>query len=378
MYRFDTRTVATLDAGGTNLVFGAMRSCKFITEPITLPSKAHNLEECLGQIVSGFEQIFARLDEKPVAISFAFPGAPDQQGVIGGDLINFPSFRDGFALGPYLEEKFQVPVFINNDGDLFAYGEAKAGVLQDINRRVAALGGNRVYHNLVGFTFGTGLGLGEVINDQLNRGNNACIEVCFLRNRLNPELLCEENASIRGVMREYRELSGLDTKGMTPYDVFLVAEGRKEGDAQAAREAFARFGKVAGDVIAQVITLTDAIAVYAGGLAEAMKYIKPAMLQEIRSKIGMADGRQVDRLLMKVFDLDDEGEFAQFVVGDSRQLKVPGSTRTVTYDPMRRTGLIKSKLGASKAIFVGAYTYALSKIDADANAFSTERDFVTA
>ena len=93
--------------------------------------------------------------------------------MIGGDLINFPSFRDGFALGPYLEEKFRVPVFINNDGDLFAYGEAKAGVLQDINRRVAALGGKRVYHNLVGFTFGTGLGLGEVINDQLNRGNNA-------------------------------------------------------------------------------------------------------------------------------------------------------------------------------------------------------------
>lgn len=37
MYKNDNRIVATLDAGGTNLVFGAMRGCEFITDPITLP-----------------------------------------------------------------------------------------------------------------------------------------------------------------------------------------------------------------------------------------------------------------------------------------------------------------------------------------------------
>ena len=35
--------------------------------------------------------------------------------------------RLGVALGPMLEEKFRIPVFINNDGDLFAYVEAIAG-----------------------------------------------------------------------------------------------------------------------------------------------------------------------------------------------------------------------------------------------------------
>ena len=32
MYRNDQRTVITLDAGGTNFVFGAMRANKFIVE----------------------------------------------------------------------------------------------------------------------------------------------------------------------------------------------------------------------------------------------------------------------------------------------------------------------------------------------------------
>ena len=46
------------------------------------------------------------------------------------------------------------------------------------------------------------------------------------------------------------------------------------------------------------------------------------------------------------------------------ELKVYGSDKTVTYDPMKRTGVCISKLGASKAISIGAYTYALSQLDA--------------
>ena len=50
MYRFDNRIVATLDAGGTNLVFGAMKGCEFIVDPITLPSNATDLDLCLKTI----------------------------------------------------------------------------------------------------------------------------------------------------------------------------------------------------------------------------------------------------------------------------------------------------------------------------------------
>ena len=47
MYKHDNRIVVTLDAGGTNFVFGAMRGCEFITEPITYHSNAHDLDLCL-------------------------------------------------------------------------------------------------------------------------------------------------------------------------------------------------------------------------------------------------------------------------------------------------------------------------------------------
>ena len=87
--------------------------------------------------MEGMRHISSQTDIPPVAISFAFPGPADYRNGIIGDLPNFPSFRGGVALGPYLSRKFGLPVFINNDGNLFAYGEALCGALPEINSRLA-------------------------------------------------------------------------------------------------------------------------------------------------------------------------------------------------------------------------------------------------
>lgn len=363
MYRSDNRIVITLDAGGTNFVFGAMCGYEFIIPPITYPSNAHDLDLCLATMVKGFEEVINLLPESPVAISFAFPGPADYRaGIIGGYLPNFPSFRDGVALGPFLSKKFKLPVFINNDGDLFAFGEASGGALPDINKRIKELGGHRQYSNLLGYTFGTGLGIGSVINGKLNLGNNSCVETFCLRNKRNTGIIVEEGASIRAIKREYAALSG-DSSDLTPYDIFLIADGVKDGDRNAAKRAFELFGEIAGDAFSTAVTLTDSLVVIGGGLTGAAKYIMPALLKEMRSSIETLSGDKVQRVQPKVFNLDDEQEFAQFVKGESRNLKVYGSDEAVIYDPMKRTGITLSKLGASKAISVGAYVYALSSID---------------
>ena len=100
-YKNDARVVLTLDAGGNSLRFNAMKGEEFILETITLPSNANDLDLCLETMVTGFKTVINQLgDTKPVAISFAFPGPADYPaGIIGGFLPNFPSFRDGVALG---------------------------------------------------------------------------------------------------------------------------------------------------------------------------------------------------------------------------------------------------------------------------------------
>lgn len=364
MYKFDKRIVITLDAGGTNFVFGAMQSNDFIVEPITLPSNAQDLDLCLSTMVSGFEQIISKLDSKPVAISFAFPGPADYpHGIIGGYLPNFPSFRNGVALGPFLEDKFGIPVFINNDGDLYAYGEALGGMLPEINSRLAELGSTKVYKNLLGFTFGTGFGMGMVIDNHLNLGNNSCAEVFCLRHKKYPEVYVEEGVAVRAIKRVYAERSGDVDHAFEPKDICEIAEGKREGNREAAIAAFEEFGEVAGDAIATAVTLTDSLVVIGGGLTGARKYFMPSLMKQLRGVLHSVKGEEIPRMPLKAFDLDDEEEFVQFAHGAARPIKVYGTDRTVIYDPLKATGVAITKLGASKAISIGAYSYALSMLD---------------
>lgn len=365
MYRYDKRVVVTLDAGGTNLVFGAMQANKFICDPITLPSNAQDLDKCLATIVDGFTRIINSLETKPVAISFAFPGPADYpNGIIGGYLPNFPSFRDGVALGPMLEEKFGLPVFINNDGDLFAYGEAIGGALPEINERLEKAGSSKRYHNLLGYTFGTGFGIGMVVDNRLNRGDNSCVETFCLRHKLQPELFVEEGVAIRAIKRVYAQESGTNDPDLQPKDICDIAEGKRPGNPEAARRAFEEFGEVAGDAIATAAQLTDGLIVIGGGLTGARKYFMPALLKEMRSTLRSLGGSETNRVQMKVFDLDVPEEFDAFARGEARRIKVYGSDREVVYDPMKRIGVTISKIGASSAISIGAYSFALAQIDA--------------
>lgn len=363
-YKTDSRIVLTLDAGGTNMVFGAMRGGEFIVDTITLPSNAQNLDLCLETMVVGFKSIIEKLQEKPVAISFAFPGPADYpNGIIGGFLPNFPSFRDGVALGPFLEDKFGIPVFINNDGDLYAYGEALGGLLPEINARLEAAGSSKRYKNLIGYTFGTGLGIGTVINGELNRGDNSCVETFCLPHKKMHDIIVEDGAAIRAVKRVYGELSGQPDHKFEPKDIYDIAEGKIEGDVEAAKKAFAEMGEIAGDAMAIAVTIIDGLIVIGGGITAAAKYIKPALLETLRGKIKTLKGDELNRVQMKVYDLDDEAEFAAFAQGEQRKLKVYGTDKEVVYDPQKRVGVAISKLGASKAISIGAYTFALNQID---------------
>lgn len=354
--------VMTLDAGGTNFVFSAIQDACEIVEPIVLPSCADCLERCLSNLVKGFRLVKSELPKPPVAISFAFPGPADYSAGIIGNLPNFPSFRGGVPLGPMLENIFGVPVFINNDGNLFAYGEALAGALPDLNRRLREAGSLKQYKNLLGVTLGTGFGAGVVIDGELLLGDNAAGgDIWCFRNKKYPDRIVEESVSIRAVKRVYAERSG-DATPYTPKDIFEIAERLRPGNREAAIAAFAEMGEMAGDALASAVTLIDGVIVIGGGLVGASRYIMPSLMKELNSSLSMMDGTRLDRLQMKAYWLDDEADFAEFAKGEAARIAIPGTDRTVEYDPCKRIGVMVSRQGASRSIAMGAYVYALNHL----------------
>jgi len=357
----DMRIVMTLDAGGTGLKFSAMRGNRLIVDPMSLPSEPDNLDRCLGNIVDGFQSLKRLLPEPPVAISFAFPGPADYPAGITNNLSNLPAFRGGVALGPFLEEKFGIPVFINNDGDLFVYGEAIAGFLPYVNRLLEQAGSPKRYRNLFGITLGTGLGGGIVRNGELFIGDNSVGgEAWLLRNKLDPAVNAEEGASIRAVRRVYASQCGISfEQAPEPRVIFEIGMGRAEGNRVAAVEAFRRLAEVAGDVLAQALTLVDALAVIGGGISGAY----PLFLPPLVAAMNAAYNNGLPRLISRAFNIEDSAERDSFLKGEVREITVPGSTRKIRYDPMQRTAVGISRLGTSEAVAIGAYAFALRSLE---------------
>ncbi|MBW6490683.1 MAG: ROK family protein [Lentimicrobium sp.] len=364
-YNEDKRVVMTLDAGGTNFVFSAVQAELEIIDPIVIPAEGNTLDIVLNKIIQGFNEVKAKLNVMPVAISFSFPGPAEYELGIIGDLENLPTFRGGVALGPMLEENFNIPVYINNDGDLFALGEAIAGLLPEINERIRSSNSPKTYQNLLGVTFGTGFGGGIVSRGQLFLGDNSAQgEINRMRNKLHTNSSVEENVSIRGIKRVFCRGTGKEYDVCPePKEIFEIGMGLRPGNKEAAITAFHRMAEVAGDSIANAITLIDGLVVIGGGLAGAHPLFLQRLVDEMNSNFTTVVGTALDRMEIKAFNLEDKNEFDRFYEGDTREIRIPFSSRRIQYDPMKRIGVGVSRLGTSKAVSIGAYAFALKKLD---------------
>ena len=359
----DTKSIIfVLDAGGTGFKFSAVQDYKEIIEPFTIKTASDTLEEQLNKIIEGFRRT-EELCGKPAAISFCFPGPADYTNGIIGDLANLPLFRGGVALKDMLENEFKVPVYINNDGDLFAYGEALGGVLPEINAMLEKAGNPKRYKNLVGLTLGTGFGGGVVLDGKLLQGDNSAgAEVWCMRNILYPQTSAEDSISIRGVRRVYAREAEIEfNDAPQPFDIYEIAMGNKEGNKDAALKAWDEFAIVLADIIANIATVVDGIVVLGGGLSGASKIFMPKVVELLNKEYPGLDGNKIPRMEISAYNLDDEQGRKDFASVTGKMIKVPFSDKEVWYDPSKKIGITATKLGTSSAVCIGAYAYAMNK-----------------
>jgi len=354
----------TLDAGGTQFVFSAIQAQKEIIRPIVYPAEIHSLDSCLQLLYAGFGQVMKQLPRKPVAVSFAFPGPADyEQGIIG-DLPNLPCFRGGIPLGPLLRHHFRLPVFINNDGNLFAYGEAIGGLLPRVNEMLAQTGKSKRYRHLFGITLGTGIGAGLVIHQKMHRGDNsAAAEVWTMTDHLNPETFIEEEAGIRGIRRHYARLAGLSSdEAPMPKELFEIAGGGKAGDREAALRTFHDLGRRVGSLLADAAAMVDGLMVIGGGVTGAHAFFMPALIEEMNRPLYGYEGRSIARIF-RAYNLENPGQREAFLNTAVQKIDVPGCAKPLDYHPIKSIGVGLSVLGTSRAASVGAYAFALDQLD---------------
>ena len=144
-----------IDLGGTNARAGIVKND-------TLLSIESQRVSSDGSSVKVLEELFSLIDRcinKDVeAIGIGVPGLVDMQSGIVYDVLNIPAWKETH-LKKIMEDRYQLPVFINNDSNCFALGELYFG---------KGIG----HDSMLGITIGTGLGTGIIIDKKLYSGKN--------------------------------------------------------------------------------------------------------------------------------------------------------------------------------------------------------------
>ena len=356
----ESPVILVLDAGGTNLVFNAVQNGHVVGKPVILPAKSENLNEFLQKLIVGFKTISDQSPKVASAISFCFPGPADyEQGIIG-DLENLPFFRGGVPLKHMLENKFEIPVFINNDGDLFALGEALGGLQAEIN-----FASKKTYRNLLGVTLGTGFGGGIVSNGRLFTGDNSAAgEINRMSNFFDSSQSVEEVLSIRGIKKLFAEKTGESILDVPePYDIYRIGMGELPGEKDAAIEAWEDLAVVLADAIANAVTLVDGNVVIGGGLSGAYPLFLGKTVELLNGHFKKETGETVDRMEIKAYNWHNKQCKEDFLTYNPKKIAVPFSDEFVEWDNSKKFAIGISALGTSQAVALGAYHFAMNHLE---------------
>ncbi len=230
-------------------------------------------EEVLEDVFSVIDPL---MNDNITAIGIGVPGVVDIEEGIVYDVIYIPSWKK-IPLQKYLQQRYHVPVFVNNDANCFALGEYYYGV------------GNG-YDSMIGLTIGTGVGAGIVINQKLYAGMNCG---------------AGEFGSIEYLDKTYEYYcSGSFFQNVHGVNGELVFHKAKEGDAVALK-LYDDLGEHLGNCIKMIVyAYNPRLIVLGGSVRHAYPYFQKTMWKQIKTCLFT---NSVERLTIEVSSLHNSG-----------------------------------------------------------------------
>ena len=243
-----------IDLGGTNLCMGLVDN-GIVVRTISVPSFSPSscVEETL-EYMSGHISSVMSSDIRRIGIGV--PSVVDiNQGIVY-NAANIPSWEE-VHLKEFLEDRFRVPVSVNNDANCYAmgaYGTYPAESKPEV---------------LVTVTLGTGIGIGVVDHGRLVCGANCGAgELGYLPYK-------------DSCLEDYCSRQFFDRHGLKPHEASAAALA---GDAESIR-LFEEFGRHLGHALMVLMYAYDpSHIVFGGGIAKALPLFREAMEKYVRER----------------------------------------------------------------------------------------------
>lgn len=269
----DNKVILGMDLGATNIRGGLVREKEIISMKEKPIRSGGTVEDVLEDIFFIADSL---INPGVAGIGIGVPSVVDVEKGIVYDVQYIPSWKE-VALKEVMEERYHIPVFVNNDANCFALGEFYFG------KGVGS-------EHMIGLTIGTGIGAGIIINRRLYSGPNCgagefgtidYLDHCY-----------EYYASGQFFENVYH------TNGQLVFE--LAARGDKR-----ALEWYAEMGSHLGKTIKMILyTYDPPLIIFGGSVRHAYPFFKKAMWDEIRT---FAYPRSLDKLRIELSDLQNSG-----------------------------------------------------------------------
>lgn len=241
-----------IDLGGTNVRAGWVTGDEIIHLEKGRVDSLKSEQEVIDVIL---DLISSYSHEGVKGIGIGVPSVIDTSKGVVYDLQNLPGWEE-VHLGSIVEDRFDLPVKINNDANCFALGEFHFGK-------------GKPFESMIGLNIGTGFAGGIIINGRLYEGRN-----------------CGAG--------EFGTIPFKDTM-LEHYcgGLYFDREHRKSGEKMAqkaekgnirAMTAFREYGRYLGFAIKTILYCYDPEAIILGGsVSKSYPYFRQSMMEELES-----------------------------------------------------------------------------------------------
>ncbi|MGH2887561.1 MAG: ROK family protein [Solirubrobacteraceae bacterium] len=280
------RTIG-VDMGGSKLLAGAVDSGLSVHHRAQRSFTRHDVSYLFDTVVDAVEETRAGAGGEVAAVGFGIPSLIDQRTGTAVVAVNLPLKNVMFA--DVMAERLDLPVFVDNDANLAALAEHRAGAARGCSEAVV-------------LTVGTGIGGGLILRSELYRGaigsagelghvvidlngppcgpncpNHGCVEAMASGTALAREALRiaheRPRSGLGRALAEGRELAGP-----------LVTELAHDGD-EAAIETIATIGRYLGVAITSLVnTFNPEVVVIGGGVMGAGELLLGPVRTEVASR----------------------------------------------------------------------------------------------
>jgi glucokinase len=239
-----------IDLGGTQVRAGLVKEGQLVQQTSARIAGLLTEKEVLDRIGEQIEQLGT---DNVSGIGIGVPSIVDIKRGIVYDTVNIPSWKE-VHLKDILEEKYNVPVWVNNDANCFALGEQRYGSGAGCT-------------NLAGVTIGTGLGTGLVLDGKLFNGTHC--GAGEIGNILYKDATIETYASGNYFMKEH---------GSSGESLLQQAlDGKEE-----AKEIFYQYGLHLGQALLMILYAYDPEMIVLGGsVVQSYSFFKAGMEESL-------------------------------------------------------------------------------------------------